>query len=160
MNISSRKFFAPIALVSLCFAASNAVADDMDDVRGFIERYAALEGNLEEQAEMIRDDRVMIATGVRQRNNAQNMAAQMAQRDHASRVNGGPAKWMMRAEDAEIRIYGDVAVASFMRLTSIFPANASAINTSPLWVTLVMVKERGNWGIAHTHVSGVGPNSN
>ena len=160
MNISSRKFFAPIALVSLCFAASNAVADDMDDVRGFIERYAALEGNLEEQAEMIRDDRVMFATGVRQRTNAQNMAAQMAQRDHASRVNGGPAEWMMRAEDAEIRIYGDVAVASFMRLTSIFPANASAINASPLWVTLVMVKERGNWGIAHTHISGVGPNSN
>ena len=84
----------------------------------------------------------------------------MAQRDHATRVNGGPAKWLMRAEDAEIRIYGDVAVASFMWLTNIFPANGPTINANPLWVTLVMVKERGNWGIAHTHISGVGPNSN
>lgn len=156
---SSRKFVSPLAVVCLSLFCSAAWADDVDDVMAFIDRYAELEGNLEAQAEMIRDDRIMIATGMRQTDQAANMAMQQAQRDQATKINGGPAKWVMRVEGPIVRVYGDTAVASFVRLTNIFPPNTPTINAAPLWVTLVLVKEGGDWGIAHTHISPVGPNN-
>ena len=131
---------------------SAAWADDVDDVRAFIDRYAEPEGNLEAQADMIRDDRIMIAGGMRQTDQAANMAMQQAQRDQATKINGGAAKWVMRTEGSIVRVYGNTAVASFVRLTNIFPPNAMTINAAPLWVTLVLVKEGGDWGIAHTHL--------
>ena len=140
--------------------ASSAAADDVDDVMALIERYAALEGDLRAQSRLIRADRVMIAGSARQTDQATNMAVQMAQRDASERVDGGPAKWMVRIESPEVRVYGNTAVASFMRLTNIFPANAAPINPGPLWYTLVLVKEGGDWGIAHTHVSPVVPPTN
>jgi hypothetical protein len=133
-----------------------AWADDVDDVLAFIDRYAALEGDLEKQASMIRDDRVMIAGSARQTDQKENMAVQMAQRDANHALVGGAAKWMLRTESPEVRVYGDTAVASYVRLTSIFPPGVAPINNPPLWVTLVLVKERGNWGIAHTHISPIG----
>jgi hypothetical protein len=133
-----------------------AWADDVDDVLAFIDRYAALEGDLEKQASMIRDDRVMIAGSARQTDQAENMAVQMAQRDANQALFDGAAKWLLRTESPEVRVYGDTAVASYVRLTNIFPPGAAPINNPPLWVTLVLVKERGNWGIAHTHISPIG----
>jgi hypothetical protein len=125
----------------------------------FIDRYAELEGDLEAQARMIRDDRVMIAGSARQTDQEQNMKVQIAQREANEAAAGGAVRWIVRTETPEVRIYGDTAVASYMRLTNIFPPGAAPINQGPLWVTLVLVKERGNWGIAHTHISPVVPNN-
>ena len=134
-----------------------AYADDMDDVMGVVQQYADLEGDLEAQARLIRDDRVMI-TNVRQTDQAQNMAVQIAARKANEAANGGPAQIFTSIESPEIRVYGDVAVASFVRLFTVIPNNQPANNTPPLWITLVLVKERGNWGIAHSHISPAGGN--
>jgi uncharacterized protein (TIGR02246 family) len=140
----------------MILAAPFAAADDEDDIRALLDRYAATEGDLEAQARLMRDDRIMIAGGVRQSDQARNLAVQVADRDHRSDMQGGEADWIVRFEDPVIRVYGDTAVASFIRLTNIYPPGQAPISQTPLWVTLVLVKERGNWGIAHTHVSPVG----
>jgi hypothetical protein len=155
-TLINRKTISSLGAVCLCLFASMAWADDVDDVLAFIDQYAALEGDLEKQASMIRDDRVMIAGSARQTDQKENMAVQMAQRDANNALFGGAAKWMLRTESPEVRVYGDTAVASYVRLTSIFPPGVAPINNPPLWVTLVLVKERGNWGIAHTHISPIG----
>ena len=142
----------------MILAAPFAAADDEDDIRALLDRYAATEGDLEAQARLIRSDRIMIAGGARQSDQAANMAVQIADRDHRAALEGGTAKWIIRIEDPIIRMYGDTAVASFVRLTSIYPPNGEPINPPDLWVTLVLVKDRGNWGIAHTHVSPTGGN--
>ena len=144
-----------LCLGMLC-ACAGAWADDVDDIRALIERYAALEGDLDAQAELIRDDRIMIAGGVRQTDQAANMAVQQAERDHRAALNGGPAQWIIRVEDLMVRVYGDTAVASYVRLGNIFPPGVEPITNPPLWTTLVLVKERGGWRIAHTHLSPAG----
>ena len=143
-----------IALSGLVFAPA-ALADDRDDVMAFIERYGDLEGDLEAQASLIRDDRVMI-TNVRQTNNAKNMQIQMANRAANNAVAGGEAKWITTIESPHIAIYGNVAVASFIRMFDIYPPNQEPISGNPQWVTLVLVKEGRDWGIAHTHMSPAG----
>ncbi|HEY5647822.1 MAG TPA: nuclear transport factor 2 family protein [Pseudomonadales bacterium] len=121
-----------------------------------LKQYAELEGDLQSQAQLIRDDRIMIAGGVRQSDQALNLAVQVAERNHRETLAGGPGKWIVRFENPVVRIYGNAAVASFVRLTNIFPHGAAPISQSPVWVTLVLVKERSQWGIAHTHVSPAG----
>lgn len=142
---------------TLCLLTSLAWADDKADVMAFVNRYAALEGDLAAQEALIREDRVMI-TNVRLTNQAQNMAGQKAGRKANEAMNGGPATWLVLVESPEVRVYGNTAVASFMRLTSVYPKTGAPINQAPLWVSLVLVKEGGKWGIAHTHLSPVGGN--
>lgn len=143
-----------VALFGLAFAPL-ALADDKDDVLAFIERYGDLEGDLEAQAKLIRDDRVMI-TNIRQTDNAKNMQIQMAVRAANSALVGGEAKWITTIESPHVAIYGNVAVASFLRIFDIFPPNQAPAGGDPQWVTLVLVKEGGDWGIAHTHMSPAG----
>jgi FAD/FMN-containing dehydrogenase len=45
-----------------------------------------------------------------------------------------------------------------VRAFNIFPHNQPAIQGNSQWVTLVLVKEGGEWGIAHTHQSAYGGN--
>lgn len=156
-NARIRTAIGGLVALGLCSLASAAWADDVDDVMAAIQRYAELEGDLAAQAALIRDDRVMIAGPIRQTDQEMNMAVQMAQRQAAEAVNGGPARWITRIEAPEVRVYGSTAVASFMRIFNIFPPNQPAVNPPPQWVTLVLVKDRGNWGIAHTHMSPVVP---
>lgn len=153
----SRNLIAALTALMI-LAAPFAAADDEEDIRALLDRYAGLEGDLEAQAKLIRDDRVMIAGGVRQSDQAQNLAVQIADRDHRAALEGGEAKWIVRLESPEIRVYGNTAVASFIRLANIYPPNSEPINTTPLWTTLVLVKERGAWGIAHAHLSPAGGN--
>ena len=156
---TGRKILSICTAVALCAVASTAWADDVDDVLAFLDKYAELENNLEAQADMIHDDRVMIAGRARQTNQKENMAIQMAQRDANAATGGGAARLVVRVEAPEARVYGDTAVVSFMRLTNVFPANAAPINPGPLWVSLMLVKERGNWKIVHTHISPIAPNN-
>jgi ketosteroid isomerase-like protein len=157
MNQSIAKKVLPlISAFGLIVLSTAAWADDVDDVTAFLYRYAELESDLDAQASMIRDDRVMIAGSARQTDQAKNMEVQIAAQ-RANNAMAGGGKMVVRIESPEVRVYGDTAVASFMRLTNIFPANASPITPGPLWVSLVLVKERGNWAIAHTHISPVVP---
>jgi len=156
----TRKILLPLLGGFVILFSGASFADDVDDVMAVINSYAELEGDLQAQSRLIRDDRVMIAGSARQTDQSKNMEVQMAQREANAAASGGPAKWIVRIESPEIRIYGNTAVASFMRLTNIIPPNAAPINPGPLWYTLVLVKEGRNWGIAHTHVSPVVPPTN
>jgi hypothetical protein len=48
-----------VALAGLAFAPL-ALADDKDDIMALVAQYGDLEDDLEKQADLIRDDRVMI----------------------------------------------------------------------------------------------------
>ncbi len=133
--------------------APYAFADDEEDVLAAIQRYGELENDLVAQAKMIRDDRVFINAGVRQSDQAKNMSIQIANRKANEAVNGGKTKFITTIESPQVAVYGNVAVASFVRIFNVFPNGLAPIQGQPTWVTLVLVKERGEWGIAHTHNS-------
>ena len=145
-----------VALAGLVFAPL-AFADDKDDVMAFIDQYGELEDDLAAQAKMIRDDRVMI-TAIRRTDNAKNMEIQMAGRKAGEAVNGGKTRFITTIESPHIAIYGNTAVASFVRIFDVYPHNQPPAGGQPQWVTLVLVKEGGDWGIAHTHMSAAGGN--
>jgi hypothetical protein len=146
-----------LVLVALIIAPL-AFANDEDDVLATIQKYGDLEGDLEAQAKMIRDDRVYINAGVRQSDQAKNMSIQIAERKANEAVNGGKTKFITTTESPQVTVYGNVAVASFVRTFNIFPNGLAPIQGQPLWVTLVLVKESNEWGIAHTHNSRAGGN--
>jgi len=147
-----------VVLAGLIFAPY-ALADDEADVLAVVMQYGDLEGDLDAQAKLMRSDRVYIVGGVRQTDEAKNMAMQMAARQATEAVNGGKTKFMTIIEGPVIRVYGDVAVASFVRVFRTIPHNQPPNPPgNPNWLTLVLVKEGGKWGIAHTHMSPAGGN--
>jgi len=147
-----------VALAGL-YITPSAFADDAADVLAVVQQYGDTEGDLAAQAKLMRSDRVYITGGFRQTNEAKNMAGQMAARAAAEAVNGGKTKFMTYIEGPVIRVYGNVAVASFVRVFQTIPYNQpSNPPGQPTWVTLVLVKEGGKWGIAHTHQSPAGGN--
>lgn len=159
-NLDRYSRLATLAIVLAgLVAAPVAFADDHDDVLAVVKQYGDLEGNLAEQAKLMRPDRVYITGGMRQTDEAKNMAMQMAAREAVETLNGGKTKFMTILEGPLIRVYGNVAVASFVRAFNTIPYNKPPNPPGqPIWVTLVLVKEGGKWGIAHTHQSPVGSN--
>ena len=145
-----------VALFGLALAPF-AFADDKDDVMALVMQYGDLEDDLGAQSKLIRDDRVMI-TAIRRTDNAKNMEIQMAGRKAGEAVNGGKTRFITTIESPHIAVYGNTAVASFIRIFNVYPHNQPAAGGNPQWVTLVLVKEGGNWGIAHTHNSPAGAN--
>jgi hypothetical protein len=141
-----------VALAGLGIAAV-AFADDEDDVLAAIHQYGDLEGDLDAQAELMRDDRVHIFGGIRASDNAKNMMIQKAQREAGDAVNGGPSRIITTVESPQIAIHGNTAIASFVRTFVFFPHNQPPTAGAPTWVTLVFVKDGGDWEIAHTHQS-------
>ena len=135
-----------------------AFADDEADIIALIHQYGDLEGDLAAQSKMMRDDRVFINGGVRLTDEAKNMAVQMAVREANEAHAGGKTKFITTIEGPVVQLYGDVAVASFIRMFDVFPHNQAPVQGSPTWVTLVFVREGGTWGIAHTHQSPAGDN--
>ena len=147
-----------VVVAGLVFAPF-AFADDADDVLAVVHQYGELEGDLASQAKLMRDDRVYITGGIRQTDEAKNMAMQMAGRAANEAINGGKTKFMVIVESPKIAVYGDVAVASFIRVFNTIPYNKPPNPPGqPVWVTLVLVKDGGKWGIAHTHQSPAGGN--
>jgi len=148
-----------IAVLAGLVFSPYALADDEDDILTVVNQYGELEGDLATQAGLMRDDRVFITGGVRQTDAAKNMAIQMANRQAGEAANGGKTKFITTIESPMVAVYGDVAVASFVRIFNTYPHNKPANPPSPPnWVTLVLVKERGDWKIAHTHQSPAGGN--
>ncbi len=133
--------------------APYAFADDEDDVLAVIHQYGDLENDLEAQAELMRSDRIYITQGMRQTDEAKNMANQIAGRKAGEALNGGKTKFVTTIEGPIVSIHGDVAVASFVRWWNVYPHNQASVTSAPTWVTLVLIKERAGWRIKHTHQS-------
>ena len=99
-------------------------ADDEDDVMDVIYRWAELEQDLEAQAA-----------------------------DAMVEAMGGAPEMIVRIESPLVRLYGDVAVASFVRLFNLVPPGERPQQVSAAWFSMVLVKESNSWKIAHHHVS-------
>ena len=148
----SRLFALAFVLAGLTFAP-NGFADDASDVMAIIYQYGDLENDLEAQARLMRSDRVYITGGIRQTDEAKNMANQIAGRKASESMNGGKTEFVTTIEGPMVSIHGDVAVASFVRWWNIYPHNQASNTSPPTWVTLVLIKERSGWLIKHTHQS-------
>ncbi len=133
--------------------APYAIADDEDDVLALVYQYGDLENDLEAQAKLMRADRVYITGGMRQTDEAKNMANQIAIRKAGEALNGGKTKFVTTIEGPIVSVHGDVAVASFVRWWNVYPHNQASAGSPPTWVTLVLIKERAGWRIKHTHQS-------
>ena len=142
--------------ILVCLPVLSVYADDEDDVLAVIHQWAALEQDLEAQAELVRDDRVQIGGGIRQSNQAQNLAVQLMNYEAMVDAMGGEPEMIVPIESPLIRIYVDTAVASFVRLFNISPPGERASPVSAAWFSMVLIKERGEWKIAHHHVSNHG----
>ena len=147
--ISVTVFLLTITLTQKTFA------DDMEDVEAVVYQYGALEDDLAAQAELMTSDRIHIANGNRQTDQARNAMIQIANRTRQEELNGGKTTFITSIEDVEISIFDDVAIASFKQWWNILPANQANTVGAPQWVTLVLVKEGSDWLIKHTHQSQV-----
>ena len=83
----SRLTMLIFVLAGLIFA-SNTFADDESDVMAIIYQYGDLENDLEAQAKLMRSDRVYITGGIRQTDEAKNMANQIAGRQTRAHRHG------------------------------------------------------------------------
>jgi len=149
----SNRLIALIFVLSGLMFVSNTFADDESDIMALINQYGDLETDLEAQGKLMRSDRIHIANGVRQTDEAKNMANQIAGRKAGESLSGGKTEFVTTIEDPVISIHGDVAVASFLRWWNVYPHNQASNASPPTWVTLVLIKERSGWLIKHTHQS-------
>ena len=123
-----------------------------DEVIEVIKTWASLEGDLNAQAEIIRDDRVMIAGSYVWPDQKDNLMIQNERREATLKRDSG-WKIMQTIISPKVRIYGNVAVAHFIRRFDVIPSVGEVLPPSMDNGTMVLVKENGNWGIAHTHFS-------
>ena len=131
----------------------NTLADDVSDVLKVVQQYGDLENDLAAQAKLMHPDRIYISGGIRQTDEAKNMANQITGRWAGESLNGGKTNFVTMIEDPVVSIQGQTAVASFLRWWHVYPHNQSSEMSPPTWVTLVLVKEQSQWLITHTHIS-------
>ena len=141
-----------LLVVAAAFLSVHASADDADDALAFIERWAALEGDLEGQSKLIGDDRIMIFEMTRWENQAENLKVQLAQQESRRSVDpdGYP---IATISSPTVRVYGDTAIVSFIRIFSVIPGNAAPPAPGLSMMTAVLAKERGSWQMVHLHGS-------
>jgi len=163
--------FCGMALL-LLFASNPVGAQDkadMEAIHKLIDQYCKTEdaGDLVSQTKLMTADRVWIGPGGGRRTDQDmNMRMQQAGADEGKKLVP-EIKWFTEAQDRLIKIYGNgtVAVASFywyrtFVLPAITPMDVIKLfgnQPSPIAMTQVLVKERGEWKIAHTHVSLLNP---
>ena len=141
------KIVATFLLSMLSFLSFSSEKEVLD----IIYKWAALESDLDAQSELIRDDRVMI-TSKRWPNQADNLMVQKERR--AANLSRDPdLKIIATISSPEVRIYGEVAIADFVRRYDFIPGMGEMSPPNFTYITLVLVEEDGNWKIAHTHNS-------
>ena len=150
--LTGRTLSLLVASVAILFAPL-AFADDADDVMAVVQQWADTEADLVAQARLIRDDRVQVTGNGRQSDQAGNLRVQIANHNARVKTAGGEPEMIVRIESPQVAVYGDTAVVSFLRLFNVIPYNSDPVPQNRAWFTLVLVKERGSWGIAHSHVS-------
>ncbi len=139
-----------------------AWADDEADILALINQYNAHQasGDMDAQARLMTADRVFIAGGQRQTDQAMNMKIQAANRARNDKRNPGTQLFVTSA-DPIIKVYGgDAATASFYWYTAVvLSPDQEGPNppTGRLVVSLFLVKQGGAWKIAHTHLSPMNP---
>ena len=150
-----RNHFLFAAMIAALISTSNTYAQPSDEsaILELLEKWAALENDLEAQASLVRDDRVQIGGGIRQTDQAENLEVQIMRYEALVESWGGEPKMIVRIEDPLVRVYGDAAVASFLRLFDVAPPGKPANATGRAWFSMFLVKEDGEWKIAHHHVS-------
>ncbi|MBP78298.1 MAG: hypothetical protein CL926_03375 [Deltaproteobacteria bacterium] len=152
--------FTPSMIFSLILSglafSSTVFADDESDVLEIVHQYGDLENDLEAQAELMTADRIYITGGVRQTDEAKNMRNQIAGRRANEALNGGKTEFVTTIENPIVSIHGDTAIASFVRWWNVYPHEKAPNMSRPTWVSLVLIKENGEWLIKHTHQSPVG----
>ena len=150
-----RNHFLFAAMIAALVSTSNTYAQPSDEsaILELLEKWAALENDLEAQASLVRDDRVQIGGGIRQTDQAENLEVQIMRYEALVESWGGEPKMIVRIEDPLVRVYGDAAVASFLRLFDVAPPGKPANATGRAWFSMFLVKEDGEWKIAHHHVS-------
>ena len=141
--------FSLIAL--LC--SPMAKADDADDVLAVVHQWAELENDLEAQAELVTDDRIQVFEMWRRTSQAQNLRVQLAKRASILRLD---PEWqvIVTVESPIVRVHGgDAAVVSFKRIYEVIPGNAPPRPMYQTYISMTLIKERGEWKIAHMHGS-------
>jgi ketosteroid isomerase-like protein len=155
-----------VLLLVPCFTrASHAQREpDLAAVNRVIDQYGQTEdaGDMMAQAKLMTADRVWIAEPGRRTDQGMNMRLQQAQIDEGKKFAPG-TKWFTEARDRLIKFYGNgsVAVASFYWSRARAQAGDLPVEKAqllgdqppPLAITHVLVKEGGEWKIAHTHTT-------
>ena len=142
-----------LILSVLIFSASTPVySSEEDEVIRFIKEWASLEGDLDAQAALIRDDRVMIAGAEKWPDQKDNLLIQKERR--AAILKRDPNwKIMQTIISPEVRVFGNVAVAHFIRRFDFIAGEGEISPPAFNNATIVLVREKGKWGITHTHFS-------
>ena len=111
MNGSITKILAIFFLSSLSFLSFSSEQEVLDTIY----KWSALESDLDAQSELIRDDRVMI-TSKRWPNQKENLMIQKERR--AANLSRDPDSTLISTISSPVvRIYGEVAIADFVRRT-------------------------------------------
>ena len=130
-----------------------AVADDADDALAVVQKWAELENDLEAQATLVTDDRIQVFEMWRRADQAQNLRVQLAKRAATRKLD---PNWdvIVTIEAPIVRVYGgDAAVVSFKRMYEVIPGNAVPRPLYQTYISMTLIKERGEWKIAHMHGS-------
>ena len=148
------KKFPKLILLSLLISSLSGqiYSSQEEEVVEFIKNWATLEGDLDAQAQLIRDDRVMISGANKWPDQSDNL---MIQKERRSATLKRDANWkiIQTIISPEVRIYGNVAVAHFQRRFDFIAGEGEVSPPAFNNATMILVKDKGKWGISHTHFS-------
>ena len=146
------KLLTAISVVSLM--PFSVIADDADDVLAVVQKWAELENDLVAQSALVTDDRIQLFEMWRRADQEQNLRVQLAKRAAILKLD---PDWdvIVTIEAPIVRVYGDdAAVVSFKRMYEVIPGNAAPRPMFQTYISMTLVKEQGDWKIAHMHGSG------
>lgn len=142
-----------MSIIFLSVMSLPAVADDASDVLAVVQKWAELETDLEAQSELVTADRIQVFEMWRRTDQAQNLRVQLAKRAATLKLD---PDWdvIVTIEAPIVRVYGeDAAVVSFKRMFEVIPGNAPPRPIYQTYISMTLVKVRGEWKIAHMHGS-------
>jgi len=142
-----------MSIFILSFTSISVMADDADDVLAVVERWAELENDLEAQSELVTADRIQVFEMWRRADQAQNLRVQLAKRAAVLKLD---PDWdvIVTIEAPIVRVFGDdAAVVSFKRMYEVIPGNAAPRPLYQTYISMTLIKEGGEWKIAHMHGS-------
>lgn len=153
--------FAAPGVLAFLLGASHAHAGDREDVLARISEYMACEesGDLIAQGRLMLDGRSMVYPGGRAHgDNRERMRQQQADQDAFAAEYPG-VRYAFELRDIQAQVWnGDSALVTFASLpTRVVPASLPRDKVArlgpskiPLIVAVMLVKQQGDWKIAHT----------
>lgn len=153
MELPSRKLRLLTTVLFVSLIPLAAVADEADDVLAVVHKWAELENDLEAQAAFVTDDRIQVFEMWRRADQEQNFRVQLAKRAAIRKLD---PDWdvIVTIEAPIVRVYGDdAAVVSFKRMYEVIPGNAAPRPMYQTYISMMLIKERDEWKIAHMHGS-------